>query len=95
MKKKINKPTGKVRCYACYAPLPLWDSDDPDEVILRHRVTRDCVIAFPKFEGETKQDAKKFNQNESKKKGNWKKKKKYSGKKHEKVAHYKKTGASK
>lgn len=94
MKKKINKPTGKVRCYACYAPLPLWDIDDPDTVILKHRITRDCVIGFPLFKGESKEDAKQFKQDDSKKKNNWKKKKKNNNKK-QKVAHYKKTGASK
>lgn len=89
MKKKINKPTGKVRCYACYASLPLWDDSDPDEVIIRHRITNDCVIGYPKFSNESKADLKRFKPVAKKKDNNWKKKGK------SKVAHYKKTGDNK
>lgn len=93
MRKKMNKPTGKVRCYACYAPLPLWDTDDPDTVILKHRVTKDCIFSYPFFPNESKEDIKKFK--EVSKKKPFKKKKKYVSKGKQKVAHYKKTGDNK
>lgn len=91
MKKKINKPNGRVRCYACFVKIPLWDSDDPDTVVLNHRISSNCIFSFPLFKYENKDDLKRFKDSNSKKK-TFKKKKNV---KKNKVAHFKKSGINK
>lgn len=76
MKKNDNKKGNRlVGCPACFASLRYRDEQDPEEVILNHRVTADCIFAYPFFPEEwkakkalPKEVKKKFGKNKNKKK---------------------------
>ena len=79
--KKNKVAYRSVGCPACFAGLKYLDEQDPETVILNHRVSADCIFSYPYFPEEKgvampKEIKKKFGKNKKnkKKKNKWQQK---------------------